>query len=176
MIRRDTNRISNDRILTIIYMVIVAALFSVDTPCFGQSQLYLQHRHKPHRQENMLLNKEYIFQTSDSTYNKYHIIAFTEDDLLISSITWKDTLQIPFKDIESVVKVKKFGLIEAIGTLGLVCLTTTPAFWATGRSQEASDMLIISGFLLTVSVPIIAIKRIGRKKDTKSKWTIRVKE
>lgn len=176
MIRRDTNRHSNDGKLTILYFAFVAAFFPFDYPGFGQTQLYLQHRHKPHRQENLSLNKEYIFKTYDSTFSKYHIIAFSEDDLLISSIAWKDTLQVPFKDIKGIVKVKKFGLIEAIGVLGLVCLSTTPGLWATGNSEEASDMLIISGFLLTVSMPFIAIKQIGRKKDTKSKWAIHVKE
>ena len=79
-----------------------------------------------------------------------------------------------FADIERIVKIRKFGLFEAIGTLGLVCLISTPGLWATGRSDEASDMLLISGFLLTVSAPVVAVRRIGRKKDTKNKWNIRV--
>ena len=167
---RDYNDNSKNRSLTIIYIV----LFSFGIPCFGQAQLYLQHRDKPHRQENISLSKEYTFKTADSTFTKYRIIAFSEEDLLISSISLEDTVQIAFKDINGLIKVRKFGLFEAIGTLGLVCLTSTPALWATGRSDEASDMMLISGFLLAVSVPVIAARRIGRKRDIKTKWSIRV--
>jgi len=151
-------------------------LFSFVTPCFGQAKLYLQHRNKPHRQQNISLNNGYNFRTTDSTYTKYRIIAFSEEDLLISSIFKEDTVQVSFEDIDRIIKVRKFGLFEAIGTLGLVCLASAPALWATGNGDEASDLMLISGFLFTVSVPIIAVRRIGTKKDTKTKWTICVKE
>lgn len=162
MLNRD--RILKDRSSTIIYNAFVAALYLCVAPCFGQAQLYLQHRGKPHRQENISLNKEYDFRTTDSTYTKYRIIAFSDEELLIGSISKEDTLQVPFRNIERIIKVRKFGLFEAIGTLGLVCLASTPALWVTGRSDEASDLTLISGFLLTVSVPIVAVRRIGTKK------------
>lgn len=155
-------------------LVLILILSSLLTPGFGQSKIYLQHQVKPHRQISISLNKEYTFKTADSTFTKYHIVTFSEKELLISSIESKDTVQLLFADIERIVKIRKFGLFEAIGTLGLVCLISTPGLWATGRSDEASDMLLISGFLLTVSVPVVAVRRIGRNKDIKNKWTIRV--
>jgi hypothetical protein len=170
----DSDRLAKTRSYIIICIVFVVVLLSSVTLGFGQKQLYLQHRDKPHRREIISLKREYIFKTTDSTFTKYRIIAFSEEDLLISSISLEDTVQIAFKDINGLIKVRKFGLFEAIGTLGLVCLTSTPALWATGRSDEASDMMLISGFLLTVSVPVIAARRIGRKRDIKTKWTIHV--
>jgi hypothetical protein len=158
------------------YIVCVALLFSLATPCFGQAQLYLQHRYKPHRQENISLIKEYTFKTADSTFAKYRIATFSEEDLLIHSISRGDTIQLPIEDIERLTRVRKFGLFEAIGTLGLVCLVSAPALWVTGRGDEASDMMLISGFLFTVSVPIIAVRRIGTKRNTKTKWTIHVNQ
>ena len=164
---------SNGRSLKINFFAFVAVLLLSVSPGFGQTQLYLQHRDKPHRQEIVSLKKEYIIKTTDSTFTKYRIIAFSEEDMLISSILREDTVQIPFNDIERLIKVRKFGLFEAIGTLGLVCLASAPALWATGRSDEASDMMLISGFLFAVSLPVIAGRRIGRKRDIKTKWTIR---
>ena len=171
----DYKENSMDGSSTIKYIACVAVLFSLATPCFGQAQLYLQHRYKPHRQENILLIKEYTFKTADSTFTKYRIVTFSEEDLLIHSVSRGDTIQLPIEDIERFARVRKFGLFEAIGTLGLVCLVSTPALWVTGRGDEASDMMLISGFLFTVSVPIIAVRRIGTKRNTKTKWTIRVK-
>ena len=170
----NSNRRPENRNLSFKQIAFVTVLLSCVIPCFGQKQLYLQHQQKPHRQQNIWMNKEYTFKTADSIFTKYHIVTFSDEDLLISSISGKDTLQLPIEDIERITRVRKFGLFEAIGTLGLVCLISTPGLWATGRGDEASDMMLISGFLFTVSVPVIAVRRIGRKRDIKTKWTIRV--
>ena len=123
---------------SLIYVGYVALLLDFATPAFGQTSLYLQHRYKPDREAKIWLDKEYKIQTADTTFTKYHIVAFSDEDLLISSIELKDTVQLLFADIERIVKIRKFGLFEAIGTLGLVCLISTPGLWATGRSDEAN--------------------------------------
>ena len=158
---------------SIIYIGFVALLLGFVSPAFGQNSLYLQHRYKPNRQAKIWLDKEYKFQTPDTTFSKYRIVAFSEQDLLISSLEPRDTVQISFDEIEKLTRVKKFGFVEAVGTVGLLCLCSAPFLWATGRGDEATDMAVIGGSLLTLTLPIIGVKRIGTKKNTKTKWAIR---
>jgi hypothetical protein len=71
-------------------------------------------------------------------------------------------------------KVKKFHGFEVIATFGIIGLTISPIIWATEGNDAALEMLQASGALLAVSVPFIALREIGRKKDTKNKWVINI--
>lgn len=172
MHNQATQRCSNYGSIAIIYLVFVALLLSYVTPGFGQSKLYFQHRDKPHRQKNISPKKEYTLQTTDTTFYRYRIISLSNDILKINSSSMEDTLGIPVMNIEWIEREKDFAAFEVIGMLGVICLTITPVIWAVEGNEEALGMLEASGGLLAVSVPIILLKEIGRKKDMRKKWKI----
>jgi hypothetical protein len=154
-------------------LVFMLLLFSL-IPSFSQSELYLQHKLKPNRQRKISFKKEYEIQTSDTIFYHHQISYFSDDTLLISSKCCPQSLKLPFSDITSIEKSKKYGVFEVIGTIGIIALSVTPVIWATEGNEAALGMLEVSGVFLAASAPFLAIKEIGRKKDTKTKWMIKV--
>ncbi len=142
------------------------------TPCLSQSALYLQHREKPDLQKKVSLKKEYKFKTSDTTLYRHRIASFSSDSLMLFSEHTSAFIKININDIYYLEKEKKYGAFEILGTIGMIALSITPVIWATEGNEEALGMLQVSGVFLACSAPFLAIKEIGRKKDTKNKWEI----
>lgn len=155
---------------SLVFILLLSGLI----PCFSQSYIYLQHNLKPNRQKKISFKKEYKIQTSDSVFYRQQISYYSDDTLLISSRCCPQTLKLPFSDITSIEKSKKYGVFEVIGTIGIIALSVTPVIWATEGNEAALGMLEVSGVFLAASAPFLAIKEIGRKKDTKTKWKISV--
>ena len=172
MIKKGIDRKSSLKIVQFFYVVFISILVSCFTPSFGQSKIYLQHRYKPNRQKQISPKKEYIIQTTETTFYNYHIISFSDSTLNIRSGSKEDSREIPMNEIEQLEKAKSFGAFEVIATLGIIGLTITPIIWATEGNEEALGMLEVSGVLLAASVPVVLMKDIGRKKDMRNKWKL----
>jgi hypothetical protein len=138
----------------------------------GQSKIYLQHQRKPSRHKKISVNRDYTFQTSDSTYYRHRILSFTDSTLRIGANFPGDTALIYMTDIQSLRKNKKSGVFEVIAFTGLILLSVTPVVWAFEGGTAAIETLKGVGVLAAFSVPIILLKEIGRNKDTKNKWNI----
>ena len=155
----------------IVITLLVSMMFSF-IPCISQSEIYLQHRYKPNRQKKINLNHSYTVQTIDSAYYRAKLTGYSKDSLTIYSEYADQYTNIAIDEVLYLEKLKKSHIFEVIATLGIIGLTITPIVWATEGNEEALGMLQASGVLLAASVPFVALKEMGRKKDTKSKWVI----
>ena len=153
------------------YLVILFIILPVFV-MLGQSKIYLQHQKKPSRQKKISVNRDYTFQTSDSSYYRHQILSFTDSTLMIGTSFPGDTALLYMTDIQSLRKNKKFGVFEVTAFAGLILLTVTPVVWAFEGGTAAIETLKGVGVLAAFSVPVILLKEIGRNKDTKNKWNI----
>jgi hypothetical protein len=153
--------------------LLLIMMFTFD-PCISQSDIYLQHKYKPNRQKKIDFNHAYTIQTIDSTYYKARVSVYSKDTLALYSEYANHVSKILIKEVIYVEKVKKFHGFEVIATFGIIGLTISPIIWATEGNDAALEMLQASGALLAVSVPFIALREIGRKKDTMNKWVINI--
>lgn len=158
--------------LQIVFFLVFLFLVSALTPCFSQSDIYLQQRLKPNRQKKISFKKEYEIQTADTIFYRHQISYFSDDTLLLSSNCCPQPFKLAFIDITYIEKSKKYGGFEIIATIGIIALSITPVIWATEGNDAALEMLEVSGVFLACSVPVLLLKEAGRKKDTKTKWKI----
>jgi len=151
--------------------ILLGILFVI--PGLAQSKIYLQHQTKPHRQKQLSFKRDYTFQTYDTTYYNHRILAFTDTTLMIGKLIPGDTVLISMMDIIYLKKNKKVGVFEVSAYLGCILLTITPIVWAFEGNEAALGTLEGAALLAAFSVPVLLVKEIGRKKDTKNKWNIR---
>jgi hypothetical protein len=138
----------------------------------AQSRLFFQHQEKPGRQKKIDQKWDYNIVTMDTAFNSYHLLDIDNDNLIISQSESGDMVALKILDIKTIEKKIKFGVFDAIGTLGVIMLSITPVVWAFEGNQEALGTLEAAGGLLAISVPFLAIREIGRKKNMEYKWKI----
>lgn len=154
-----------------ILLIFIVLIFVI--PGLSQSKIYLQHKTKPDRQKKLSMKRDYTFQTYDTTYYKYRILAFTDSTLMIGKLFSGDTVLISMFDITCLTMNKKVGFFEVTAYLGCILLTISPIVWAFEGGEAALGTLEGAGLLAAFSIPVLLLKEVGRKKDTKIKWYFR---
>ena len=154
------------------YIFVILLVLLAPLSMWAQSKIYLQHQTKPGRQKKIAINRDYTFQTQESTYSHCRILEFTDSTLTATAQYPDDTVLLSLEDIYYLRKNKKFGVFEVTAYAGIILLSITPVVWVVEGGTAAIETLQGVGVLAAFSVPFLLMKEIGRKKDTKNKWRI----
>jgi hypothetical protein len=152
----------------------IVIFFAIFLPVYAiaQSNIYLQHQIKSNRQKKISINRDYTFHTADTIYYRTQILSWTESTLMIAANVQSDTIVLSIENIQYLEKHSKYAVFEITAYLGAILLSVTPVVWAFEGGQAAIGTLQGVGVLAAFSVPGLLLKRVGRKKDTKNKWSI----
>ena len=189
-----------------IFLLLFFSLFVMGS-INGQSKLTLNHKTKPKKQVSLDLKKEYTIKTNDTVFFTKKIVGFNDSTLLltidkktdkdttyhvnyysknsvdtfISPIYIKDTIVLPFSNIEEIKvdRFKKKGWLILPATLGYCALIAIPILPIVNFNIDNEGMrnwLQIELVLASLSGPPLLIGTSKKKYNLTKNWFLSVQK